>query len=145
MLPDTDLQNTSIIIVTGSNLQAERYDRPQAYRLQKEIERYQPESFGDKSVVISDLWYLNCELLHHVPMVSVGGPEVNAVSAWLHKRLEHVLLIDHTLSIQMDANLHDLRACVWGCNPKLTGDALDLFIQRGYLKQFLEAAKAHQQ
>jgi hypothetical protein len=93
-------------------------------------------------MVLSDLWYLAADALHTIPLISVGGPGVNAVSAYLYKKLPKVMVVDDQLLIQMDLHLQDLRASVWGMNHALTVQALELFQDRGYLERFLSAAAA---
>ena len=142
-MSDYQLGEDSILIVTGSNLRAEQGDRPLAYQLQNTIsgilgqEDHRPEV-----LVLSDLWYLHSELLHSLPLISIGGPTVNAVSAHLSQRLPTVLIAQNTLIIQMDPSLADLRASVWGVHHERTVNALELFVQRGYLDRLLRAAKA---
>ena len=140
MIPDSDLTERGLLIVTGSSLRAEQADRPLAYKLKDTIEN-QLCNHGDRHrvVVLSDLWYLNAELLQQIPTISVGGPSVNALSAHLLRRLPSVLAIDNTLIIQMDLQLRDLRATVWGDHLELTADAIDIFVHRGYLERFIEA------
>ena len=93
-------------------------------------------------VVLNDLWYLAADALHTIPVISVGGPGVNAVSAYLYKKLPKVMVVDNQLLIQMDLHLSDLRATVWGVNHETTVHALELFQSRGYLERFLSAVTA---
>ncbi len=140
MIPDKQLAEKGILIVTGSTLRAEQADRPLAYSLKQTIETHvQGVNYDPKVLVISDLWYLNSEPLHGIPMISIGGPGVNAVAAHLLKRLPNALVVENSLVIQMDLNLQDLRVCIWGANHDLTVDALNLFIQKQYLQRFLSA------
>jgi len=62
----------------------------------------------------------------------------------LFRRLPSALVIDDTLMIQMDVHLEDLRASVWGSDNQATIDALEIFIHRGYLQRFLDAATSQQ-
>jgi len=140
MIPDKQLVEKGILIVTGSTLRAEQADRPLAYSLKQTIENHAcSQDCSPKVLVMSDLWYLNSESLHAIPMISIGGPGVNAVAAHLLKRLPNALVVENSLIIQMDLNLRDLRVCIWGANHELTVNALDLFIQKQYLQRFLSA------
>ncbi|MBN1435735.1 MAG: hypothetical protein JW936_01555 [Sedimentisphaerales bacterium] len=141
--PNYEQDEYSVLIVTGSNLRAEHADRPLAYQLQNSIDQLTYElDQPAKSLVISDLWYLNAKSLQNKPMISIGGPGVNAVSAYLYKYLANALVAENALVIQMDPSLKDLRACVWGANHKLTINALDIFVEKGYLRDFLTAVWA---
>ena len=149
MNPESSVLESGVLIVTGSTLRAEQADRPLAYRLQEAILNLlggeNSEEFDYNTIVLSDLWYLNSEPLHHLPMVSIGGPSINAVSAHLSKKLPSVLVVDDTLLIQMDLTLQDLRVCVWGDDHAATVDALNIFIHNGYLERFLQAVAARAQ
>jgi len=140
VIPDIDLAENGLLIVTGSNLRAERADRPLAYQLQRAIGRHGEKNHCPCSVVVlSDLWYLHAEPLQKLPLISIGGPNVNAVSANLYKQLQNTLVVESALVIQMDPALSDLRAAIWGANSPLTINALDIFIGNGYLERFLRA------
>lgn len=141
LMHDNPLGENGILIVTGSNLRAEQGDRPLAYKLRDMITRDLRELGGESEVlVLSDMWYLHSELLHEMPMISIGGPTVNAVSAYLSQRLPTVLIAHNTLIIQMDPRLEDFRASVWGVHHETTVAAIDLFVRRGYLDQLLRAS-----
>jgi hypothetical protein len=145
MIPDNELAQGSVLIVTGSTLRAEQWDRPLAYRLKVAIEgKDSGDGKNHKALVLGDLWYLNSEILHRLPTISVGAPEVNSLSAYLLKRLTKVLVIENSLVIQMDPQLEDLRVSVWGVNAELTEDALEIFVRRRYLEQFLAAVASRQ-
>lgn len=144
MVPDSNLSEKGILIITGSQLRAEQADRPLAYQLQKVIsQRTCQEKQGEKNdniLVISDLWYLNSEPLQKLPTISLGGPGVNAVSAHFYDKLDHVLVVDDHLQIQMDLEGQGLRACIWGQTHESTVNALNIFIKNGFLDRFLTTA-----
>jgi len=146
MIPDENLAENSLLVVTGSSLRAELADRPLAYRMKTFIEQKLEQMGFDSAdptvAVLSDLWYLNVEALHRLPTISLGGPKVNALSAYLSKRLSNALVVDNALIIQMDLDKEDLRACIWGSNCQNTASALDIFVKKGYLEQFLHVAAA---
>ncbi len=141
MVPDSNLVERGVLIITGSRLRAEQADRPLAYRLQDAIsQRGDGENRfvkNDNVLVISDLWYLNSEPLQKIPAISLGGPGINAASANFFDKLEHVLVVDHQFQIQMELNGQGQRACVWGQTHELTVNALDVFIENGFLDRFL--------
>lgn len=143
MIPDDNLIEKGLLIVTGSTLRSEQADRPLAYKLKSSIEELiQSQDRDFTIIVLSDLWYLNAEALQLLPTISVGGPSVNALAAHLYKRLANALVVDNTLLIQMDPHLRDLRASIWGMSHQTTVEALELFISKGYLTRFLDAATA---
>lgn len=133
----TDL-NHLILIVTGASLRGEAADRALAYRLADEINKRLGDESLWKPLVISDVLYVNDLGLAAQPVISIGGPGVNHLSALLFREVPSVLTIDNTLMIQMDIDLEDRRCCLWGMNHEHTVEALDLFLGRGYLDRFLE-------
>lgn len=145
-MPDVDVQRL-ILIVTGVQLNAELGDRPLAYRVKDEmasaIARLTPPEAGDPPlvpVVVSDVYYLNSEPLQTRPTLSLGGPGVNALSAMLVDKLPTAVAIENVLVIQMDLDMNDARAAVWGMNHLDTVRAVELFVARKYLDLFVRGA-----
>ena len=133
----------ALMIVVGAHLRAEAADRPLAYGLQEEIRRWLAAHAGEinvtvEPVVCSDIWYVNQEALQLRPTVSIGGPGVNAVSAYYANRLPRAVVRDDQATIQLDTEFIDLRVCVWGVDHASTRDALARF-QDKYLDGYLRA------
>ena len=127
----------TILIITGIAMRAEDKDRPLAYHIADEIRQRLPADTAWHPLVISDVLYLNDKRLQSCPIISLGGPGLNQVSATLFGELPSVLTIDNVLIIQMDLDFEDLRCCLWGMNHDQTVEALELFLKRGYLDRFL--------
>jgi hypothetical protein len=133
-----------LLIVVGAHLRAEAADRPLAYDLREQIDRWlskQVEREAQRPLVLvcCDIWYVNQDVLHRHPLICLGEPSVNALSAHLANRLTPALVRDQKLTIQLDPQFNDLRVCLWGVNSDLTSEALALFESR-YLDAFLHAA-----
>jgi hypothetical protein len=137
-----------IWIVTGVQLNAELGDRPLAYRLEREIKNRLQDLLGETPegelpplapAVISDVYYLNIDPARQRPTISIGGPGVNALSAELFNILPTAVSIEDTLVVQMDVEMHDTRAAIWGMDHLETVRAVDLFVSRGYLDTFIKA------
>ncbi|MEM8738238.1 MAG: hypothetical protein AAGG38_07140 [Planctomycetota bacterium] len=131
-----------LMVVVGSHLRAEEADRPLAYQLIEEIERWKENNAAVLGVeiepaVCTDLWYLNHEELRSLPTVCIGGPGVNALSAYLAQHLSDDNKQADVL-LQIDPDFTDLQACVWGTDHGLTAHGLDLFVER-YLDGYLRA------
>ncbi|MCE9590807.1 MAG: hypothetical protein K8S99_09820 [Planctomycetes bacterium] len=133
-----------ILIVTGAHLRAEMADRPLAYRLQKSVEGWLAKHAAAlagplRVLVCSDIWFMNQPaVLHARPTISVGGPGVNALSAFFYQKLPHAPVHDAETLIQLDPEFTDLRACVWGMNHESTAAAVDRFIDE-FLPAYLRA------
>jgi hypothetical protein len=133
-----------IMIVVGSSLHAEVGDRPTAYRLARRVEDHlgQIGLKPDESVrclVCSDLWYLNDAPLRRCPTISLGGPNRNALTAYLRDKVPSAFAIDGSLLVQVDLSYGQLDACCWGADDGMTAQAVDAFCER-YLPQFVDAA-----
>ena len=146
MHSDITVNDNTILIVTGSTLRAEQYDRPLAYQMRKEIFKTFTEisaldinPIPPDVIVLSDLWYLNSEQLHDLPTISIGGPKSNGVSAFYYNKLDHKLSVNDTVLIQMDPFLQKLKVAVWGQDPLSTQEAIDLFVKQSYLTDFVSA------
>jgi len=146
MHSDSTVNDNTILIVTGSTLRAEQYDRPLAYQLRKEVFKTFTEITAPaiyamplEVIVLSDLWYLNSEQLHDLPTISIGGPNANGVSAFYYNKLDHKLSVNDSVLIQMDPYLQNLKVAVWGQNHMSTQEATDIFIKQSYLAEFVSA------
>lgn len=134
-----------ILIVTGAHLSAEAADRPAAYGLRRRMlewlaARGEPEDPGRPRVIVcSDVWYLNNDALRARPTVSIGGPAVNALSAYLGDKLPSAFTIENVLIVQADLDFDDVVACCWGKDAASTAAAVEAFVER-YLDGFMEAA-----
>ena len=141
-MPQID-PSSLILIVVGAHLRAEMADRPLAQRLCQTIDDWlaKHELQLDQTllpVVCCDLWYLNQPSLHGRPTISIGGPGVNALSAYYNRTLNAALVRDGQLVIQLDPEFVDLRVCLWGMDHELTVSVLGLFEQK-HLGPYLRA------
>jgi hypothetical protein len=132
-----------LLIVTGAHLRAEMADRPLAYALQQGVVRWldthrESLSIEIVPVVCCDIWFINQEQLHARPTICVGGPGVNALSAFMAQKLKVAYVRDERLMVQLDPEFVDLRACVWGMDHETTVEAVQIFTER-YLDGYLRA------
>ena len=134
-----------LLIVTGSTLRAEEMDRPLGYYLKQRIEHALSEAVADGRSglegyvvrVVADFRWIHDEPLQGLPTISLGGPGVNALA---HRWLEDVpvsLAFSERYFIQMDPDLTELHASVWGMDNATTQIAVSVFVDR-FLPRFLE-------
>jgi hypothetical protein len=134
-----------LLIVTGSTLRAEEMDRPLGYYLKQRIEQtlVNAPTKGRQGLedylvrVVADFRWIHDEPLQSLPTISLGGPGVNALS---HRWLEEIpFALDYgeQYFIQMDPNLTEPRASIWGMDNNTTQIAVSVFIDR-FLPPFLE-------
>lgn len=130
-----------ILIVTGSMLRAEEADRPLAYWLRQQVERalvgLGPDADRFEVRVIADFRWLHDERLQGLPTISLGGPGVNVVAQRWLEELPLSLAVDEQYYIQMDPELDEPRASIWGMDNPNTQIAVSAFVQR-YLPRFLD-------
>jgi len=133
-----------LLIVTGSILRAEELDRPLAYYLKQQVELASERlGLAFKTLVVSDLGWMNSEPLQVVPTISVGGPGVNVLAqTWLDEEIPFSLTVDEQYCIQMDPDLAEPRVSIWGMDNATTQIAVSVFINR-FLPRFLEQAAAY--
>lgn len=128
-----------ILIVTGSSLRAEEVDRPLAYYLRRQVE----QALGDDSFavrVVSDLRWIHDDDLQELPTLSIGGPGVNLLAQRWLEELPLSLAVDDEYFLQMDPDLDELRASIWGMDNPSTQVAVACFVQR-FLPRFLERCR----
>jgi len=131
-----------ILIVTGSTLRAEELDRPLAYYLKQEVERLIALRTDDAPIhvlVVADFRWMSDEPLQEIPTISVGGPGVNALAHRWFEDMPFSLAVDELYYIQMDPELVEPRASIWGMDNPTTQIAVALFVER-FLSRFLDRA-----
>jgi hypothetical protein len=129
-MADDDSPPRLLLIVTGSSLRAEELDRPLGYYLQQQVERLAGRlDLLIKPLVVADIRWLNDDNFQAVPTISVG---------WT-KEVPFSLTVDEQYCIQMDPDLAEPRASIWGMDNASTQIAVKVFIDR-YLPRFLEQA-----
>lgn len=145
LTPPDHTSDHRLLIVTGAHLRAEAADRPLAYRLRKimldwwDVQGRTQNLPRPDVIVCSDVWYLNNDDLRSLPTVCIGGPGVNALSAFLTDKLPGVFTIENVLTVQMDLDFVELVANIWGMDHDATVAALDAFVER-YLGEFMRRA-----
>lgn len=134
-----------LLIVTGSTLRAEEMDRPLAYYLRQRIEQSLADAIAagregleDYVVrIVADFRWIHDDPLQDLPTISLGGPGVNALA---HRWLEDLpvsLAFGERYFIQMDPDLAEPRASIWGMDNATTQIAVAVFLDR-FLPRFLD-------
>ncbi len=142
--PDPD---QAIFIVTGSTLSAEAFDRPLAYALRERLLACAAEhglsagsGEGELGVlVLSDLWYVNQPALADRPVISIGPPNSNALTAALADKLPSIHAIEGRHVVQFDPDGFAVAALCWGEGDEETARAVAWFGEHA-LADFVRAA-----
>jgi len=132
-----------LLIVTGSTLKAEEMDRPLAYYLKQQVDLASGRlDLAFKTLVLADFRWMDDEDLQVLPTISVGGPGVNHLAHSWFEEVPFSLAVDEQYCIQMDPDLAEPRASIWGMDNATTQIAVSVFIGR-FLARFLERASAY--
>lgn len=131
-------QSETVIVVIAAELDQEAPDRGAATRLQAEVNRRGAGHPYRRAVVVSDIAWQETELFHMTPTIAVGGPGVNSVSGRLGSEIPTVWTQDDRIIIQADYTNGTPRATLWGMDAAATTAAVDTFIARGWLDEFLD-------
>jgi hypothetical protein len=134
-----------LLIVTGSTLRAEEMDRPLGYYLKQRIEQAVSEAVasGRRGLddylvrVVADFRWIHDEPLQVLPTISLGGPGVNALARRWMKEIPVSLAYNERYFIQMDPDLAEPRASIWGMDNATTQIAVSVFVDR-FLPRFLD-------
>jgi hypothetical protein len=127
-----------MLIVTGSTLSAERFDRPSAYWLRDRIGESLARAAPGRSVLVcSDLWYMNHDELRVLPTISIGPPAQNALAAFLADKLPTLYAVDGRFLVQGDPDGFEPMVSCWGRDSDLTRHAVARFAE-SHLAGFLE-------
>lgn len=132
-----------LLIVTGTDLRAEKLDRPLAYYLQQQVDRAVKQlDLTLETRVVADLWWLSNEAMQASPTISIGGPGVNELARVWFEDVPFSLAVDEQYFIQMDPDLLEPRASIWGMDNATTQIAVSVFVNR-FLPRFLEHAATY--
>lgn len=130
------------MVVVGAHLRAEAGDRPAAQHLRDQIQRrLESRSEGehpgaDHALLCTDLWYLNQPELRRRPTISVGPPEVNALTAYLADKVNSAMAEGGEWVVQFERG-EPMAAC-WGATPQGTAKAVEVFLDR-VLESYMQA------
>ncbi len=141
---EVPLDNLALIVV-GIQPTAEQYDRPMAYRLQHQIAEWQ-QTFCDEPVMIpfvmTDVWYLNHAAFEGRPVITIGHPRHNALTAFLTEKIPVVGVAEDEFLIQVDYEAKPNRVCLWGENAVQCEQAVDQFIN-AFFDEWMEEIIQH--
>ncbi len=127
----------TIAIVVGVQAGPGHSDREVAARLQQEIDARGAGWPYRRAVVVTDAAWLGSRLLHQSPTIAVGGPGANEVSGRFAAELATVWTDADRVVIQAELEDGQRRATLWGIDRHATVEAVDAFIARGWLDEFL--------
>lgn len=128
----------TVVVVIASELEPEHPDVRSAERLKAEIDARGRGWPYRRAVVVDDERWFETEMFHAAPVIAIGGPGANGVAARLAGQVPAVWTDGDRVVIQ--AELGDGKRCalLWGSDRHATTEAVDAFIGRGWLDEFLD-------
>ncbi|MBX3363347.1 MAG: hypothetical protein KF866_01170 [Phycisphaeraceae bacterium] len=141
--PDPIDPDALVLIVVGAHLAAERWDRPLATHLAGCLAGLNTtDDPADQlcPMVCTDLWYLNDDTLRRRPTISLGAPDVNALTAYWADKLPSAYTVEGVLTVQLDVEWNEPAVACWGISPSATARAVQAFLDR-YAKGFMHRAR----
>jgi hypothetical protein len=77
------INSQTIILVVGADVAAELLDRPVAARLRDEIDKRGDVTDCRRAIILTDVLWFKDATLHTQPVIAIGGPSSNALTAAL--------------------------------------------------------------
>lgn len=128
----------TVLVVTASMLEPEHNDVLSAELLRSAIDRRGGGHPYRRALVITDQSWFLTPMFRGVPTITIGGPGVNQLAAQFAEALPSVWTDSDRVMIQAEMNEAGRRAALWGSDRFATGEAVDAFINRGWLDEFLD-------
>lgn len=146
--PDLDYVTERLLpVVVGAHPRAELNDRPWGGRLVRAMRQRLRDKGNDLGeglipLLVTDVWYLNDEVLMQQPVIALGEPGRNAAAAYFATRMPSVYAIENACQLLLDCELLDVKACLWGVNDEST-EAVVSYFEEKWLAKFVDAAQLH--
>ncbi|MGH7582926.1 MAG: hypothetical protein ACREL5_06865 [Gemmatimonadales bacterium] len=128
----------TVVVVISAGIGMTAGDRYSAFALKEAVDGRGAGHPYRRAVIVSDLAWLDTPMLHDTPTISVGGPGVNAVAGRFGDELPTVWSDQDRAVIQAAFEAAPQRAALWGADAAATAAAVDAFIARGWLDEFLD-------
>lgn len=128
----------TVVLVVGTTVAAGESDRPLAVRLKGEIDRRGQGHAWRRAVIVSDQQYFTAEGLQRSTVIAIGGPGSNAAAAHFADRLDTMFGQEDRCWVQADLDAEPRKVSLWGINGTATAEAVEAFLERGYLDDLLE-------
>lgn len=128
----------TVVVVTADNLEPGHPDLDSARRLRQEITQRGTGWPYRRAVVVSDVAWFDTELFDGAPTIAIGGPGANAVTGRLVTEVPSVWTDGDRVVIQARLDGSPPQVLLWGMDRFATSEAVEAFLDRGWLDEFLE-------
>lgn len=120
------INKETVFIITGCRLMPELLDKPVAGLLRDEIERRGHGRQYRRGIILVDAVWRQETILHSYPVISIGGPLVNAVTEEITLRGKRLILNGYDCGSWVDGLP---QVALWGEKAIDTLAAVECFIQ----------------
>jgi hypothetical protein len=128
----------TVVVVISADLGPASSDRDAAFLLKLAVDDRGAGHPYRRAVIVGDAAWFDTPMLHDSPTISIGGPGVNGVAGRFGSELPTVWSDRDRVVIQAEFGDGPQRAALWGTDAAATGAAVDAFISRGWLDEFLD-------
>jgi len=128
----------TVVVVISADAGPTSDDRYAAHLLKDAVDGRGAGHPYRRAVIVSDIAWFDTPLFHESPTITIGGPGVNGVAGRFGGELPTVWADHHRSVIQAEFGEGPKRAALWGNDAAATGLAVDAFIARGWLDEFLD-------
>jgi hypothetical protein len=128
----------TVVVVISADLSPTSNDRSAAFALKIAVDDRGAGHPYRRAVIVSDIAWFDTPMFHDSPTISIGGPGVNGVAGRFGAELPTVWSDRDRAVIQAEFGDGPKRAALWGADAAATTAAVDAFITRGWLDEFLD-------
>jgi len=128
----------TVVVVISADIGPTSDDRFAAHLLKDAVDGRGAGHPYRRAVIVSDIAWFDTPLFHESPTISIGGSGVNGVAARFGTELPTVWSDHDRAVIQAEFGDGPKRAALWGTDAAATSAAVDAFIARGWLDEFLD-------
>jgi hypothetical protein len=128
----------TILIVIAAELEPEHPDRRNAEDLKREVDKRGAGQPYRRAIVVGDAAWFDTPAFMQSPTIAVGGPGVNGVTGRFAAEIPTVWTEGERVVIQAELDGNRRRAALWGMDRVATAEAVQTFVSRGWLDEFLE-------
>ncbi|MCX5800581.1 MAG: toll/interleukin-1 receptor domain-containing protein [Candidatus Eisenbacteria bacterium] len=128
----------SILIVVGAMILPQIHDGEDATELRNEINRKGSPEKMEFACVVTDVGLLAEQEFMRCPLIAIGGPVSNKLTADIVKALPRDPVSKERITVQHSMDQGDRRVALWGNLAHETTKAVNLFVSSGLLDRFLD-------
>lgn len=128
----------TVVVVISADLPPASDDRSAAFTLKGAVDDRGAGHPYRRAVIVTDVVWFDTPLFHDSPTITIGGPGVNGVAGRFGAELPTVWSDRDRSVIQAEYGNGPKRAALWGADAAATTAAVDAFITRGWLDEFLD-------